>query len=335
MNALPQSRIRELRGPVLRAVSRSFYLSIRLLPAKLREPIGLAYLLARATDTLADTAAVERSIRLARLRDLAAAIQGQRSIAQDECESFAESAPEEGERILLRAIPDCLAWLESLPADDRADIRAVLLKINEGQRLDLERLGDPSKVVALADAGELDRYIYLVAGAVGEFWTAICLRHLPRFSARSAEEMRSLGVAYGKGLQLINILRDVGSDLRAGRCYLPAGELQARGVSPDELMGEPARALPVLDTWRVRAEQGITAGIRYASSIRSTRVRVATALPALIGARTLVVLRDAGPGVFERKVKVPRREVRRIMLKVIGSMVSSRSLRRAFEDLSS
>jgi phytoene/squalene synthetase len=37
------------------SVSRSFYLTIRFLPRPLREPVGLAYLLARATDTIADT----------------------------------------------------------------------------------------------------------------------------------------------------------------------------------------------------------------------------------------------------------------------------------------
>ena len=44
----------DLTGDLLRGVSRSFYLSLRILPAALREPIGLAYLLARAADTVAD-----------------------------------------------------------------------------------------------------------------------------------------------------------------------------------------------------------------------------------------------------------------------------------------
>ena len=47
---------RDLGGPLLASVSRSFYLTIRILPAKLRGPIGLAYLLARASDTIADSA---------------------------------------------------------------------------------------------------------------------------------------------------------------------------------------------------------------------------------------------------------------------------------------
>src|SRR2546430_5311660 len=44
-----------LRGSILASVSRSFYLSIRLLPKKLRDPVSLGYLLARASDTIADT----------------------------------------------------------------------------------------------------------------------------------------------------------------------------------------------------------------------------------------------------------------------------------------
>ena len=43
---------------LLPQVSRSFYLTIRVLPADLRRPVGLAYLLARAADTIADTRAL-------------------------------------------------------------------------------------------------------------------------------------------------------------------------------------------------------------------------------------------------------------------------------------
>ncbi|MCI0869448.1 MAG: squalene/phytoene synthase family protein, partial [Chloroflexi bacterium] len=40
---------------LLKGVSRSFYLTLRVLPGGIREPVGLAYLLARAADTIADT----------------------------------------------------------------------------------------------------------------------------------------------------------------------------------------------------------------------------------------------------------------------------------------
>ena len=49
---------------VLKSVSRSFYLTLAVLPADVRAPVSLAYLLARAADTIADTELVERSRRL-------------------------------------------------------------------------------------------------------------------------------------------------------------------------------------------------------------------------------------------------------------------------------
>ena len=55
---------RRLMRGTLRDVSRSFYLSIRVLPAGLQGPIGLAYLLARAADTIADTALLRPDDRL-------------------------------------------------------------------------------------------------------------------------------------------------------------------------------------------------------------------------------------------------------------------------------
>src|SRR5688500_5034323 len=55
---------RELGGELLASVSRSFYLTLKALPRQLREPISLAYLLARTADTIADTAAVPAEARL-------------------------------------------------------------------------------------------------------------------------------------------------------------------------------------------------------------------------------------------------------------------------------
>src|SRR5437763_15644859 len=67
---------RLLQTAILRSVSRSFYLSVRLLPAQLREPVALAYLLARATDTVADTTQIPGTVRMGTLKMLSNGIQG-------------------------------------------------------------------------------------------------------------------------------------------------------------------------------------------------------------------------------------------------------------------
>jgi farnesyl-diphosphate farnesyltransferase len=322
---------KDLGARVLRSVSRSFYLSLRILPAALRDPLSLAYLLARATDTIADTPEPPVALRMEALRRLAAAIQGTagKETAAQLRESFAPVQSDAVERTLIEQLPALLDWLGELHAGDRDEVRSVLDKINCGQRLDLERFGAPGEIRALANAAELDEYTYLVAGCVGEFWTRLCFAHVKNFTERSESDMRELGMRYGQGLQLVNILRDAGNDLRYGRCYFPADELKSLGLSAGEILRDPARALRVVEQWRKKAEGGLEAGIEYASAIRNRRARFATALPALIGARTLALLRQAGPAAFERKVKVSRAEVRKMILS--SALASPRSLRANFE----
>ena len=143
--------------------------------------------------------------------------------------------------------------------------------------------------------------------------------------------MRELGVRYGQGLQLINILRDAGNDLRQGRCYFPEDALRGLGLSPCDVLREPARAEPVIASWCEKASRGIEAGMEYACAIRNRRVRFATALPALIGARTLALLRKAGAEAITRRIKVPRAEVRRMIS--FAALASPGSLRSKFEKL--
>ena len=323
----------QLRGAILRAVSRSFYLSIRVLPVPLRDPIGLAYLLARATDTIADTAEIEATFRMEQLQALADVIQGTRDAQPTTAirDSVAPRQTKASERALIEALPRCIDWLRAIDDADRADIQRVLGPINKGQTLDVQRFANPQRLVALQTAAELDEYTYLVAGCVGEFWTDVCFRKLPKFADRPREEMRSLGIRYGKALQLINILRDIGDDVRAGRCYLPAEQLQSLGIDPEQISSKPATVAALLQTWQDRAADGLRAGIDYACAIQPWRVRLATALPALIGARTLALLRAAGPAALTDRIKVPRAEVRQILLSTILTFAAPATLRRTFE----
>lgn len=319
--------IAELRGPLLRDVSRSFFLSIRILPGAIRDPIALAYLLARATDTIADTSEAPAAERLRLLPQLSAAISGGESepVVAELRKSFAPLQTRQAERALMLRIPELLQWLASVDDADRTDIRAVLGTIVRGQSLDLQRFADATRIVALQTAAELDEYTYLVAGCVGEFWTRVCSRHVSNFSSRSGAEMIALGIEYGKGLQLTNILRDIAADLRAGRCYLPAHEL---GVSAQELLDTPDAVEPVLQNWLEKANNGLRAGLEYAMAILPLRIRLATALPALIGLRTIELLQNAGARVLRERIKVPRSEVRTLVLRTIVSRASAESLSR-------
>lgn len=339
----PGHRSRRLRTTILRSVSRSFYLSIRFLPSQLRDPIALAYLLARTTDTVADTTRIPGTVRIETLKMLADAIQAKalRETILDQVASFVPLQENAAERTLLDSLPDCLEWLEQIGRADRDDIRAVLEKITHGQMLDLHRFdlrtdgfevaNNPAQVRALQTAADLDEYTYLVAGCVGEFWTRICFRHLRDFAAVTQDEMLALGRRYGMGLQLINVLRDAGNDLRAGRCYFPQDELGAVGLTAAQILSESDRFQPIYQGWIAKAQEGLACGLQYSRAIRNRRVRGATALPALIGARTLTLLRRVGASALHQTIKVPRREVRAIILSLTITLASRAKIDAMFD----
>ena len=309
---------------ILRSVSRSFYLSIRFLPVELREPIALAYLLARTTDTVTDTAQISGSVRMETLKLLSNGIQGTapREVVTGLIASFVSLQENVSERQLLESLPDCLACLEGMEHTDRNEIRIVLEKITRGQMLDLQRFDNPQEIRALTTAADLEQYTYLVAGCVGEFWTRLCFRHVRQFASRTEDEMLALGKRYGMALQLINVLRDAGSDLRAGRCYFPENELSAVDLATSQILSEPERFQPIYRTWLEKAKTGLQCGIEYSHAIKNRRVRAATVLPALIGARTLALLDAAGPIALQQVVKVPRGEVRAMILSLAFTFVS-------------
>jgi farnesyl-diphosphate farnesyltransferase len=177
------------------------------------------------------------------------------------------------------------------------------------------------KIIALATAAELDDYTYRVAGCVGEFWTKMCRAHL--FPNAPLDDARLLadGVRFGKGLQLVNILRDLPADLRKGRCYLPAEELAEAGLTPADLL-EPAneaRLRPLHDRYLDRAEAHLGAGWAYTNALpwRCVRVRLACAWPILIGVKTIQRLRAANRLDPRQRVKVARREVRQIIVRSV------------------
>ena len=317
-----------LQTAVLQSVARSFYLSIRFLPASLREPIALAYLLARTSDTVADTSQIPLTMRMETLKLLCDGIQGTAShdVVAERTTSFVSLQENVTERQLLKAVSDCLSWLDQMEHANRRDIRMVLEQITRGQMLDLERFGDAKEVRALGTVADLDEYTYLVAGCVGEFWTRLCFRHVRNFASRTEDEMLVLGRRYGMALQLVNVLRDAGSDLRAGRCYFPESELNRANLIPSQILSEPERFQSIYRVWLEKAKAGLESGMEYSHAIGNRRVRGATVLPALIGARTLALLSAAGAMTLQRTVKVPRGEVRAMIFSLAFSFGSRRQI---------
>ena len=316
----------ELLTRLLKQVSRSFYLTLRVLPRNIRPQIGLAYLLARTTDTIADTEILPMAERLDALQQLRERIMGQSSAPLN----FSELAQQQGlpaERVLLEKIEAGLAILASFSADDQKLIRDVLVTITSGQELDLRRFGGSAtgnkKIISLETAVELDDYTYRVAGCVGEFWTQMCRTHLFPHAQLDEKQLIADGIRFGKGLQLVNILRDLPADLKNGRCYLPTQKLGAAKLTPETLLS-PAneqKFLPLFHEHLDQAEAHLAAGWRYTNTLPfgQFRVRLACAWPILIGVRTIEKLRAAKVIELQQRVKLSRGEVRGILFRSLAA----------------
>lgn len=286
---------------ILKRTSRSFYLTLRLLPGAVRGDASLGYLLARATDTVADASSLPAEERLVLLRATVASL-GSRAIEGYAPAVWAAAQADPAERELLAALP--LLWLRlaARPAAARERLVRVMSHIIGGQIFDLERFGPGS---APLSGAELERYTFLVAGSVGEFLTELCAGELKKFSTDSVDEMRARGRCYGQALQLVNIIRDRRMDAALGRVYLRENDV-ARSAA--------------------QAREWLAGSVPYCASLRSGRLRYATLLPALLAWRTLA-LEAAGLAGAITPVKVPRSEVRRWMRRALPVWWSSAAVR--------
>lgn len=320
-----------LRG-VLRSVSRSIYLSLRVLPAPVRDSMGLAYLFCRAADTIADTRLVPHAERR-RLLEQFRVLDG---AASDRIQSALRNEPS-SERTLLLRLPDCFRVLRGLDVKDQALIRQVVLDVTQGMLMDFDAFpGESEKgLAALRTFDDLDRYCHFIGGCPGVFWTKLCFEHLPALSKLSQNDMLRLGTNYGKGLQMTNILRDLPKDLCIGRCYIPQENLRRAGLAPADLLRTESWDsfrpvyVELLDRTRRWLDDGLDYVLRLPRS--EVRLRVACAWPLLLGRKTLALL-ESGPNVLDirRRVKVTRKDVYQIMALSTAAVYSKSALRRLY-----
>lgn len=330
----------ELGGKLLASVSRSFYLTLKALPAGLREPLSMAYLLARAADTLADTAGVSQSLKMdclgefdrlvqSNLRDEAA----EREFCARLLREFVPMQSDADEAMLLQRLPEAFDALRKYPDRQLMNIRGVLAPIVRGQMLDVSRFPVDGELRALRSEEELDEYTWLVAGCVGEFWTKLCAEELQDAFSKSTttEQQMERGIRFGKGLQLVNILRDIGKDFAMGRCYLPQDTLSKNGIFLGGLRRDPSLLLPLLPIWQERCREHLLCGLEFVSNVEHRRLRYAVALPLLLGVRTLALLETVTWEQRMAGVKVSRGEVAKIMVEAGIASLRANGIRKMVE----
>ncbi|MEM7624728.1 MAG: squalene/phytoene synthase family protein [Planctomycetota bacterium] len=202
---------------LLSLTSRTFALSIPRLPEPLRRQVGIGYLVFRIADTIEDEGVADPPQRVAALRKLKQALDDRDADAIDRLlRSWnADHGPDDdGYAELLGRGRWVYEQLNALDATARGHIRAYVGRTIDGMA---ERLLAPSDIT---DVPGVQAYCYHVAGIVGEMLTDLFVNHhAPLRDCRA--ELMELSRCFGETLQLVNILRDHGIDLDAGRRYVP------------------------------------------------------------------------------------------------------------------
>lgn len=319
----------ELLRDLLKQVSRLFYTTLVVVPADVRDQVSLAYLFARAADTIADTELIDRPRRL----DFLGQLKGQFVSDQISWGQIREIQRAMGplqqdssERVLLERLEDCFRLFQEFSPDDRRCVQRLMTTLTQGMEMDLSIFPGTSvkDLVALKTLDDLDRYTYYVAGCVGEFWTDLMCAHRRALASWNVREMSEVGVRFGKGLQLTNIVKDIAHDLQKGRCYIPETMLAEAGLKPRDLLNQEnlSRFRPVLSKLVRMATKHLDQGWMYAMSIpqHETRLRLSCMWPILSAGESLKLVMNSpdllSPAV---KVKIPRSKVYQIIALTTGT----------------
>lgn len=321
---------RALLHDLLKQVSRLFYTSLAVVPANVRDQVSLAYLFARAADTIADTDIIERHWRLELLGRFRDQFAGDRIVwerLRDIQRAVAPFQHESAERVLLERLDECFRLFLDFSPSDRRRVQRLMATLTQGMEMDLRVFPGQSaeNLAAFKTLDDLDLYTYHVAGCVGEFWTDLMCAHRKALASWNVRDMAAIGVRFGKGLQLTNIVKDLAHDLQKGRCYVPEPMLAEAGLKPRDLLEQVnlPRFRPVLAKLIRTAVDHLDQGWLYTMAVprHETRLRLSCMWPILAAGESLKLVRHSpdllNPAV---KVKIPRSKVYQIMAMTTGTV---------------
>ena len=283
---------------ILKREARSFYLSLSIFPGDIRKKIFLAFLLCKIADTLVDSGLFNGDEKKKILLDFAFVLG-----SIEEIDPFLEKVASRGgfekEKELLFALKPTLTLLSGCSQEERVAVLEQVRHVSIGMQMDLFVFDRPVNASGfpVAYGKELDEYCFQVAGSAGAFMTRIFID--AGYFSHTPDIMVPLGIDLGKGLQLVNILRDRIEDSRRGRFYLE------EGATLSDLTPVIRQALFFLEE-----------GLKYVTYIprRSWRIRLASLWPVLFGLKTIQRFLERHSGDEKNKVKLSRGEVYRTIL---------------------
>lgn len=316
--------------------SRTFAIPIAMLPLPLEQGVTAAYLLCRIADTVEDNpeaTAAERELLFRSLLDiLGGTLEPVEFIGR--CERLRGFTS--NELSLIAGLPRVLRVFEAAPGHVEAG--RWIAELIRGMAIYAQRFPDAEDgITALTTLSDLDRYCYFVAGAIGHLLSELFTAHLSLPPAVRTR-LQQTAEGFGRGLQLVNILRDMSGDLQRRVCFVPRAELARFDLQPLDIVS-PASARRVrlaLHPVFQLAESSLGEALEYVLSIpaHAKDVRSFCLVPLWLAIATLRQCQaDSRLLDPSQRVKLSRVQVGELIAECTALAGDEAGLRRAFGKL--
>lgn len=296
----------------LAAVSRTFAQPIAMLEGDLQTTVMCGYLLCRIADTIEDDPDLAPGLR-DHLFELFLRTLDQENDPAAFALAFPKVRDDDPEIILARQAPRVFNVLATTPPAMQKIVCRWVGEMTRGMAIYKNRGGDrPDGVVTLLTPGDLERYCYFVAGTVGHMLTELFLHQTPTVQPEQQHRLYENAEAFGMGLQLVNIIKDIAEDRERGVSYMPLTLLQRRNLTAKTLFD--ARDHAALAPLFKRARDYLRQALDYTLALPASAIPVRRfcLFPLLLAADTLA-LAENNDALFSNrpddKVKVSRAAV--------------------------
>jgi farnesyl-diphosphate farnesyltransferase len=310
---------RQFCRTALPRVSRTFALNTRLLSGTLGEAVRTGYLLCRAADALEDSWPGEPAALQDRFDRFIRALSGEAAPLASLSEEARSLGSDRMDLALLTHLPRVLRVHRALPQAHAEALAWGVRTLAQGMgRYAARAAARPPGLPYLDTEAELDDYCWVVAGCVGVMLTRLFAAEYGAGDPARHDRRLAAAPSVGQALQLTNILLDWPTDVRRGRCYVPASWLAEAGIAPADLVDAPVPgAIAVARRLEAKARAALDRVPEYIDLIptRRVRYRLFCLWPALWALASLRhARRDPDFPWGPRRPKLPRGEIWRTAL---------------------
>ena len=312
---------------MLPRVSRTFAPTIRMLPKKLFLPVTVAYLLCRIADTVEDEPSLSKEEKQKYLA-LYADMFSNTGLLKD-FSLGVEKVPEHSQDVyLMKNLDRVMEVFQSFTPEVQRLIGIWVVEMVMGMKKFAQAKGR-GKFQFLKSMKDLDEYTYYVAGTVGHLLTALFAHFSRNITPAVVQRLEKFSSSFGKGLQMVNIIRDINADLKRGQSYIPDEILRKYNLTRKSIYASENReqAERMFNELIEMAIGHLDNALAYILTIpkEETRIRLFCLLPMFWAMQTLRIIQQNTLALLRLdSIKISRRTIRIEFLKALILAFSNR-----------